>query len=286
MSYGRGDTLMNNITDLPSFCAPPVDEVAIAVQFQGIDRFSLAYGTFYESVRERLPEFEEHDPIAIQFETFGRPRDQLPEFSLEAFSLRRGWYVSADGHKVVQLQPNRLVQNWRRQSGVGEYPRFPAVLTEFWNSFEALESVTRGLGLAMPEINQADVTYFNNIELFEGETYPEAFQRVFEWPSVGGLSGEANGFRLEPEACNLSFRARVFAPDAEAPCARLVATAEPSETEDGKKIVRFWLRFRGPPTHIDRDGLERFLLVGRVAIVKSFTDLTSKVCHTLWQRER
>jgi len=277
---------MTNHLDLPSFRSPPVDEVAIAVQFQGIDRFSLAYGTFYERVRARLPKFEEHDPIAIQFETFGRPRDEIPEFSLEAFSLRRGWYVSEDGHQVVQLQPNRLVQNWRRQSGGGEYPRFPAVLGQFWESIQSLEDVTDGLGLSSPVINQADVTYFNNIDVAEGETYPEAFRRIFAWPSVQEFSGDAHGFRLEPESCTLSFRARVFAPGSTSACARLVATAEPAETEEGKKIVRFWLRFRGPPPHVHKEGLEEFLLAGRAAIVKSFTDLTSETCHSLWQRER
>jgi hypothetical protein len=159
------------------------------------------------------------------------------------------------------------------------------VLREFWQNFEILKSVTADLGLSSPAVNQADVTYFNNIEVGEGETYPEAFRRIFAWPTPKGFSGDAHGFRLEPEACTLSFRARVFAPESSSPCARLLAVAEPAETEEGKRIVRFWLRFRGPPPHMDPDGLEQFLLAGRAAIVKSFTDLTSEACHVLWQRE-
>ena len=275
----------DNPAPLPSFRSPPVDEVAVAIQFQGIDRFSLAYGAFFEQVRDRYPHFEEHDPIAVQFETFGQLRDVTPEFSLEAISLRRGWYVSEDGHRLIQLQPNRLVQNWRRQAGLGDYPRFPAILGDFWQSVSTLEQVTQELGLDLPEINQADVTYFNNIPLLEREGYAEAFQRIFQWHSGSNVCSEANGYRLDPEAATFTFRARVYAPDAQSPCARLTASALPAETEDGKRAIRFWLRFRGPPPQSDRETLEQFLLAGRGSIVKSFTNLTSPECHQLWQRE-
>lgn len=273
-------------SQLPSFGSPPIDEVAIAVQFQGIDHFSLAYGAFYERVRQHLPTYEEHEPIAVQFETFGRSQEAGPEISLESISLRRGWYISADGHELVQLQPNRFVQNWRRLSGVGCYPRFPAIFEQFCENLSILKEVLADLRLEKPLINQADVNYFNNIELLDGEDYPAAFQRVFGWPEVRGLTNELGGFRLEAEACSLNLAIKVYSPDSVTPCARLVATALPAETDSGKKIVRFQLRFRGPPPHIENNGLEEFLLIGRGAIVKSFTDLTSAQCHTIWERER
>lgn len=268
---------------LPSYKSPPVDEVAIAVQFQGIERFSLAYGAFYERVRDRLPGYEEHDPIAVQFETFGRTQEASAEISLESLSLRRGWYVSADGHELVQLQPNRLVQNWRRIRGKGEYPRFPSVFAEFQNNFAVLNSVLNDLNLAEPVINQADVSYFNNISLLEDEGYATAFERIFRWPRAEWLSERVGDFRLEPEGGNLSLSFRVYSADSKTPCARLVATALPAETEEGEKMIRFQLRFRGPPE--PNCALEEFLLTGRGAIVKTFTDLTSPECHLIWERE-
>lgn len=276
---------MHITTDqLPSYRLPPIDEVAIAVQFQGIERFSLAYGAFFERVRDKFPSYEEHDPIPVQFETFGRSQETGSEISLESLSLRRGWYVSADGHELVQLQPNRLVQNWRKIEGKGEYPRFPAVFGRFQENFKVISEVLSDLGLAELSANQAEITYFNNILLLEGENHITAFERVFNWPQAASLTQEAGDFRLEPEGANLTVGFRVFAPGSEAPSARLVATAVPAETEAGKKIVRFQLRFRGPP---GRDcSLEDFLQVGRAAIVRSFTDLTSPACHTIWGREK
>jgi uncharacterized protein (TIGR04255 family) len=271
---------------LPSFRNPPVDEVAVALQFNGIERFSLAYGAFYERVRNSLPRFEEHDPIGVQFETFGQLREEAPEFNIEAFSLRRGWYVSDDGHRVVQLQPNRIVQNWRKQEGRGEYPRFPVVLADFWKSLDSLIAVTQSLGLSAPEFNQADVTYFNNIRLFENEPYPDAFERVFGWPKRQCFPNEAHTFKVEPEAAALNISARVFGPGSGAPCGRLVATAKPAEIDTGEKVIHLWLRFRGPPPSFERDVLEEFFLGGRAAIVQTFTNLTSGDCHDLWQRER
>jgi uncharacterized protein (TIGR04255 family) len=268
---------------LPSFKSPPVDEVAIAVQFQGIERFSIVYGAFFEKVRDRLPSYEEHDPIPVQFETFGRSTEGLPEFSLESLSLRRAWYISKDGHHLVQLQPNRLVQNWRKLRGEGTYPRWPAVFQNFSENLEILRGVLSDLELAQPIINQAEITYFNNIELIPGESYVEAFERIFGWPSASRLRREVEGFRWEPEAAVLNTMILVRAPGSDEPCARLVARAAPAETETGSKMVRFELRYRGPPT--DSCDLEDFLHTGRNTIVYTFTDLTSEKCHKIWERE-
>lgn len=269
---------------LPSFAAPPLDEVALAVQFQGIEKFSLAYGAFYERVREIYPNYEEHEPIAVQFETFGRSQESTPAMSLEAISLRRGWYVSADGHQLAQLQPNRLVQNWRRIKGQGEYPRFPEVLASFNRNLEVLSEVLRDLGLSEVRPNQADVTYFNNIRHHESETRTEAFERIFSWPNSKNFSGNLGPYRIEPEAANFNLGFQIFAPNASAPFARLVASAVPAETEDSDKVIRLELRFRGPP---EKDcSLEEFLRIGHANIVRTFTDITSEECHAEWKRER
>lgn len=268
---------------LPSFRSPPLDEVAIAIQFQGIERFSLAYGAFFERIRSNYPVYEEHDPIPVQFETFGRSQEVGSEISLESLSLRRGWYISSDGHELVQLQPNRLVQNWRRINGQGEYPRFPAVFSKFQENLETIKLVLNDLSLSQIQINQVDITYFNNIPLLMDENNSSAFERIFQWPEARRMSEEAAGFSIAPEAVNFNVGRLVFAPGSTTPCARLVASAVPAETDTGQKVIRFQLRFRGP---LSSEGtLEQFFEVARSAIVKSFTDLTSPECHILWERE-
>lgn len=276
--------MKNTENQLPSFASPPLDEVALAVQFQGVENFSLAYGAFYERVRASYPSYEEHDPIAVQFETFGRLQEATSQVSLEALSLRRGWYVSEDGHHLVQIQPNRLVQNWRRMNGIGEYPRFPSVFAKFGENLNTLSAVLENLKLGDIQINQIDLTYFNNIPLQEGETYVQSFERVFNWPDMGALTSEVSGFRLEPEAARLNALFKVFPPDADSPCARMSFSALPAELDTGERIIRLQLQFRGPPS--ENCTLDEFFLAGRSAIVTTFTDLTSETCHKEWGRTR
>jgi hypothetical protein len=46
--------------------------------------------------------------------------------------LPRSWFRSADGHGLIQLQRDRFVYNWKRETPEdGPYPSYDVVVVEF-----------------------------------------------------------------------------------------------------------------------------------------------------------
>lgn len=273
---------------LPSYGEPPVDEVAIAIQFAQLDPFSIVYGALYERLKEYLPKVEEHEPIAAKFETFS-DAIQVGNLTAELFDkppARRIWFVSEDGHSLLQIQPDRIVQNWRKRDGKGIYPRFSAVLNEFWKNLTIYDEVVKAQLGASVLPNQCEVSYFNNITLLEGESYSQAFARAFAWPHLDRFSTPLEGHALESEACSFNLAFRVTDGHSSEPRGRLIAVAQPSmNAETRERLIRLTMVFRGPPPAADWPSINDFLLLGREAIVKAFTDITTKECHALWERE-
>lgn len=271
---------------LPSYREPPVTEVALALQFSEISPFSTIYGAYHNEVRSVLPLIEEQDPIPPKFETFA------DLYSPESFSIelvervpsRRVWFLSPDKHRLVQLQPDRIIQNWRKREGAGVYPRFDAVLGELFESFTCLKRALREQGLQAVQVNQCEVSYFNDIPLFDDESFPQAFQRAFVWPELTRFQPSLDGHTLTPEGSAFNIICRVLDGSGEAK-ARLYATAQSARVDHVGRVIRLTMVFRGPPPGNDDGQLREFLLLGRETIVRVFTDITSEECHKLWQRE-
>lgn len=276
----------NAATELPSYRNPPLDEVAIALQFDQIKPFALIYGAFAEEVRQRLPQHEELEPMAVSFETFSDTPLQTPsQFIVDRSAMPRAWFISEDGHRLAQIQPDRFVQNWRRKAGEGTYPRFAAVMEDLCENFRAFEKVVERENGGSLNLNQCEVSYFNVFPVQEGEGYPQAFARLFDWlgcekPLV--LSGSV----AEPELVTISRTFIIKNASSDEPRARVHIVAQPAISMlTGTKVFRMSLIFRGPPPAQDWATVEAFLQEGREAIVRLFTDITSASCHKEWGRE-
>ncbi|HET7198455.1 MAG TPA: hypothetical protein VFI86_07290, partial [Burkholderiales bacterium] len=86
---------------LPDFQHPPVDEVALSLQFPGVNDFTVAhFGLFWERLRRDYPRFESRQPIANVTEEFG---PSVAFTRQVAFALRevpevRAWYLDESGN--------------------------------------------------------------------------------------------------------------------------------------------------------------------------------------------
>src|SRR4051794_20214244 len=87
-----------NDHDLIGFGRPPVQEVALAVQF-GSEVIDLeVFACFSEATRDQLPGREYQPRLPPMEELFDLPR-ALPDFGFAfgtSFALPRAWLVSAD----------------------------------------------------------------------------------------------------------------------------------------------------------------------------------------------
>ena len=77
----------------PSFVRPPVVESALGIQFDELDAFaSVHFGLFYNHVKDRYPQYEEHPRLNAIVESFPRLQ-QIPGLKLQSqVTPQRAWY--------------------------------------------------------------------------------------------------------------------------------------------------------------------------------------------------
>jgi len=264
--------------DLPDFKAPPVREVAIAVQFERIPALSQAHvGLFWSTIRHDYPVTQDQEPLPSQVEDLsGTP--MAPLFKIEFGPrppLRRAWFLNPDGSRLVQIQQDRLVHNWRYQ---GEpYPRFEPLAAEFQGIQASFFGLLETLRLPVPRVEQVEVTYINWI--------PAAWMdEVVTFVSMPFLPDGLG----TPDSGALSTRFLVV--DEGARVGRLYLEASSAVSQESGGLEAGYLlnlTFRAPHQGGgDPEETTRLLLRGREAIVQAFTAFTPDDLHETWERQQ
>jgi uncharacterized protein (TIGR04255 family) len=272
-------------SDLPQWETPPIDEVAISVQFNDIPGFKIVhYGELAERLQKvGLTRHEDQSPIPASFEVFGK-RVVPAQFQFQAVNVPfpRVWYMTKDKHRLVQVQPDRFIYNWRKVEGEGKYPRFSDVLPEFWDRCQVFQTFLADKGLPQLSLNQCELSYFNNIDVQHNETYHQAFARVFRLWSSLSIAPLTSGVRPEQDAGNFNLSYIVRDKDG-TPLARVHSSVQAAE-RGNKPVIRFSLVFRGPWTKSVGQDLMEFFGFGREAIVRLFDAMITEQMHTQWGR--
>lgn len=145
---------------MPSFRKPPVVEVALSISFSPLP--DLQFGAMAD-----LRSFWANDfPQAIE-QPFLEPAPSPMQGIRINFGPppRRIWLLNEAGDRVLQIQHDRLIANWRAVQGVtSEYPRYDVLREQFlrrWNDFQGFVA-DRGIAPRV-ETNGAEVTYINVI---------------------------------------------------------------------------------------------------------------------------
>jgi uncharacterized protein (TIGR04255 family) len=266
---------------LPHYDNPPVVETFLSVAFNELDKWNIPhFGLYWREIRSDYPKFEILPPLPTAIERYGAvsPSD---EGVLELLSQPpvRCWFIHQSSTRLIQVQNDRFVFNWRKIKPEDIYPRFDeAIRGQFaaeWSRFIAFlksESVTP------PTVTQCEIAYINHVPLEDGW---KTYQSLVEGFSTGSLSG--GEFLPSPE--NINLHATYLLPEKKG---RLHIHLQPATRNiDGKRIVQLTLTVRGCPlpTASDAELLEWFDL-GREWIVRGFTDFTSATMHEVWQRRR
>lgn len=277
-------------TELVTFTKPPVSEVALTVQFDRdlVDVDVLA--GFTNEVRGDFPGIQRHPVLPAMSESFDAPAASPPPFEIQidtSVSLPRTWFVSPEGDRLLQLQPDRLALNWRRTDDGAVYPRYQALREELDHHLAVLERIVSDRSDAELRINACEVTYVNPID-FEAE------------PAGGGhpaLSGALNRLSPRPpeaflppvEDAQLQSRWRI--PGAEIqtdqrPAGRLYLTATPGfRPHTGMPIYILTLVGRVIPADLTPEAAWTGLDIAHKWVVLGFEDLTTPEMHSQWGRE-
>ena len=267
---------------LPRFAEPPVVEVAISVQFETLAGLQLVdFGLFWDRIRTRYPRTQQHPPIPPVVELFGGQTQRL-QFRVEpAFTPGRCWYLSSDGHRLLQLQPDRFILNWQKQDSGTPYPSYDTLRDEFRHELESFLAFAAERQLGAFEPTQCELIYVNH--LVAGQ----------EWATVSDLpdvlrpwTGTARGMSLpDVEDVRLAWQYR-FGGEGR-PLGRLhVQLHSAVRTVDARQVFALQLTARGAPGEGGVDGVLAFTDKAHEWVVNGFADITTDRMHQRWGRQQ
>lgn len=277
--------------NLPTFESPPVGEVVLSVQFQRLAALQAAHlGQFWERIRADFPRTETHPPVDAVVERFNEERTAARvRFQFRPIDpLPRAWFISTDDTRLIQVQADRFIVNWRRSSSGQTYPRFPQVksfFARYWSEWKDFISTIGQSGSL--EVEQCEITYTNHIRREgvwndHGEAY-KVLRLVAPAPELSGnIRSEFTSFSshyvIENRGSN----------NASQPIGRLHIDLDPGvDAKSGDPIFILNLLVRGMPPVQTPDVLDFFSL-GRELIVANFKNITTDEMHRVWklQEER
>ena len=117
---------------LPSCDQPPVIEVACSVMFNCFEELlSPHIGLLWQRFQPEYPFCDDVVPIPQRVFIFD-DRNVEPQLELtNIVPLPRVWFISEDETRIIQIQPDRFIHNWRKVSVESEYPRYDNLISNF-----------------------------------------------------------------------------------------------------------------------------------------------------------
>jgi uncharacterized protein (TIGR04255 family) len=270
--------------DLPDFKNPPVVEVALSVQFERLANLRTPHiGLLWSEYKAEYPKIEDQQPLESVFEDFHSEGQVRPRVTIQLSSsppVPRCWFLNDAGTRLIQVQADRFIYNWRKGEGERDYPRYESVRDGFEKEFRKFREFISKQGLGDIKPNQADVTYVNAVYVRDvGGSHANLDKLLTLFSNT-----YSEPLQIEMETVSMSARL-LIKNDEGKPEARLHITIDPVFTVfDTQPIFLLKLTARGKPKGESTADVIDFFNLGRVWIVKGFTSITTKHMHEQWER--
>lgn len=170
---------------LPEFDRPPLIEVVCGVTFDPLPRFTTAHiGRWWNRLGPEYEQVQEMPRLRIVIEGTADGSHRAPKM---VEPLPRLWFTRSDQDRLVQLQREKLLLNWRKTRADHVYPRYKTVSREFFGLLEGFASFCDEEVGGRPDLIQYELTYINHVPLGDG------------WTGLSDLGGLLRGFGSNPE---------------------------------------------------------------------------------------
>jgi uncharacterized protein (TIGR04255 family) len=266
---------------LPEYGRPPVVEVALGVQFQPLVKLRAPYlGLLWQQWRDAYPILDEVPPLDPAVEREGPTPGAT--FQISAIPpMLRYWFLSAEGSRLLQVQRDRLILNWRKvPTGPQTYPRYGTLREEFVGRLGQFIDFLTAHNLGELSMTQAELNYINSLPVSAGFERPGELHRVLRT-----LAAVEEGSPLaNPEEVRISQVHRIDS-EAGAP-ARCYIVLEPAQITAEEQSYLLTLTVRGRPFGGGVPETMKFLDFGHDEVVRRFTEATTEDMHVLWGRTR
>ena len=273
---------------LPEYAHPPVVEVALAIEFeQPVGFRSLDLGRLADAwvdgeawpVAEERPLLPPMDPPSDD--------DDLLDSLLNALTGTaepppRLWLQNDAGDRVVQIQHDRLVVNWRKSDAHGDYPRYGTVREQLRDAWQQLVTVcTKQLGLDEPIPSLCEIQYVNHITSDYGWVSPNSTaQLMVPWHGL-----DTSDFFAANHLNQFSVHCH-FPQDREGWLTIDCWTSHSplDDSDDSSPPMFLKLTARGEAESADFNSALGFFDVAHRWIVEGFTEITTSEAHKIWRR--
>jgi uncharacterized protein (TIGR04255 family) len=263
--------------NLPSYEQPPITEVACSVLFPPIEGLLAPHiGLLWQEFQPEYPFCDDLPPIAPKIELYDVQKS-LPQLKLSNVPpLPRVWFISEDETRIIQIQRDRFVHNWRKADSEGAYPRYNKIIKSFQNHLKTFAEFIEEAELGDIQPIQYELTYVNQIPQGQAWTTLEDVGKVFP-----DISWNANSSRFLSIPQSMNWAATFDLPDE---VGRLHVSLKPPVFNE-IPVLFFELTVRGIGAYNSKESLLDWFDIAHIWIVQAFEDLTNKEIQVeVWRR--
>lgn len=246
------------MTKSPKFKNPPLEEVVCGVRFKQLDLPIQRILEMRKQLMHEYPKVQSAVRLAPNIASIDLTKD-VP--------FPRMWFISEDDSRVVQIQNDHFLFNWRKREPRDDYPRFKAIFEKFEELLAQFEAYCEKEGLDAIEFLSCELSYINNIAKGAGwdefadlgeifTNFDIDFSKRDYLKNLSGF-GSTFGFTLPEDKGSLT-----------------VSFASAQKKEDKTKIIQLQLSAKGLGADKSRDAVMDWFQMAHDHIVWGFCELT------------
>ena len=244
---------------LPTFRRPPVVEVVLGVQFEPLPFGAFHLAQAHSLWRDAYPQVEEYAAI---------PSVPQGGFFIDTGSPSiRYWFINSTNTRLIQIQKDRIVLNWRAQGHTEEYPRYRELRQEIEERFADFGKFAAAQYDAHVKPIATEVSYINAIGIDKRVPLDEVLNFVSR-PSI-----------LHDAPVEANIQVRFDTSDSSGLVSNLTIGANRDASRDPAPIM---LQLSSH-SEIGESGYTAALDASHETVVTSFRDITTPSMHASWE---
>jgi uncharacterized protein (TIGR04255 family) len=189
----------------------------------------------------------------------------------------RCWFFNQDETRLIQVQNNLFLHNWRKVVPTERYLHYDDLRPHFEREWQGFREFLEQEALGAPKVSLCEVTYVNHIDRGSGwETFADLSGLFPNWSPK-----TSEDYLPSPElvAMNASYALKGLD-------GRLQISVQPAVRQtDAKETIQLTVTVRCKPSSSSNEDIYRGLDDARKWVVLGFTDFTSPKMHKLWGRK-
>jgi len=260
---------------------PPVVEVACGVVFNELkDLLVPHFGLLWEEFKSEYPICQEKPELDARIENFSES-GIVPEIEFsDTPPLPRIWFLRNQEDRIIQIQRNRFLHNWRKVKPDDEYPMFDKVVEIFKQRLSTFKEFLAREKLGEIQPLQYEIVYVNIISTCMSDRKLTDIGQVF--PDITWRNNQER-FLINPEAINWS--ATFLLPDNKGRIYVNTKTLRSNDDREQKFLMD--ISVRGIDSNQSSlEGLSDWFNLAHDWVVQSFIDLTStEMQNAVWSKK-